>query len=280
MSRFVKLSLLALTCMALLATKAMADELEDVTGEVPLPTGRGPQARYPDRTNYKTEAMLLAVVAGLVANYLYGSRRNQSTSKAWEQPITDVLRQNFTLVGDGKQVLEWDSPADLLFYASGRRHCKFVQGHMQLSARQDLEKIEIEVTLNDDAPGFVFAAVPRKRSKGVCRDRYDISTFAKIANNDKVSPKVAIISEIADATQQLLARLRKLAKSRDEAYKESGQEALAKALAEKRKNELEDVERMTPEQRRKWEEKDRKKQLKKEQSRRTCAGSILFLLIL
>ncbi|KAJ1951177.1 hypothetical protein EC988_004121, partial [Linderina pennispora] len=241
----------------------------------------------------------------------------------------------------------------------------FVQGHMQLRARQDLvslandlvvnneEKIEIEVTLNDDAPGFVFAAVPRKRSKGVCRDRYDISTFAKIANNDKVSSKVTIISEIADATQQLLASgleeeladenslisevfvsdcpdtkpethdfkrekkllvslrlpkhtaagiaqfkkafefvfylvdylgegmalrpetLRKLAKSRDEAYKEFAkmaeqerQEALAKALAEKRKNELEDVERMTPEQRRKWEEKDRKKQLKKEQSRR------------
>ncbi|KAJ1940825.1 hypothetical protein FBU59_003690, partial [Linderina macrospora] len=229
MSRFVKLSLLALTCMALLATKAMADELEDVSGEVPLPTAEAAKVSTPTGytadvpavelsfSNYKTEAALLAVVAGLVANYLYGSRRNQAASKTWEKPITDVLRQNFSLVGDGKQVLEWDSAADLLFYASGRRHCKFVQGHVQLRARQDLvslandlmvnneEKVEIEVTLNDDVPGFVFAAVPRKRSKGVCRDRYDVGTFAKIINNDKVSSKVAIISEIADATQQLLA---------------------------------------------------------------------------
>ncbi|KAJ1959616.1 hypothetical protein GGI12_004250, partial [Dipsacomyces acuminosporus] len=310
--------------------------------------------------------MLLAVIVGLVANYFYGSGKNTELIRKWEGPLTDILRANFSLVGDGKKVLEWDSPADILFYASGRRHCQFVQGHIQLKARQDLigwandlaannhEKVEIEVTLNEDEfNGFVFAAVPRKRSKAVNRDRYDITTFTKAVNNDKISPKVVLYSENADATAQLLSSgleeiladekslleelyvtdspeekpeshdfkrekkllavirlpqpngegiqkfreildfifylvdfipeaitlrpesVKKLAKAREEAYKEFAkkaeqdrQEALAKALAEKRRLELEEVQRMSPEQRRKWEEKDRKRQLKKEQSKR------------
>ncbi|KAJ2327389.1 hypothetical protein GGI00_004481, partial [Coemansia sp. RSA 2681] len=317
-------------------------------------------------SNYKVEALLLAAAVGLIVNYFYGSQRNKELVVAWEKPISEVLRANFSLVGDGRQVLEWDSAADILFYASGRRHCKFAQGHMVLRARQDAvalvndlaantqEKVEVEVMLNaDESSGFVFAAVPRKRSKAVGRDRYDVATFAKTVNNDKISPKVAIFSENADATTQLLdsglgdiladestlleelyvtdgpsekpeshdfkrekklmavirlpaataeglARfkemlefvfylvdhiseaialrpesVRKLAKAREEAYKEftrmaeqDRQDALAKTLAEKRRIELEGVDKMSPEQRRKWEEKDRKKQLKKEQSRR------------
>ncbi|KAI8322429.1 DUF1682-domain-containing protein [Martensiomyces pterosporus] len=316
--------------------------------------------------NYKTEVVLLTVIISLVANYFYGTGKNNDLVKTWEKPIAEVLKANFSLVGDGKKVLEWDSPADMLFYASGRRHCKFVQGHIQLKARQDViaiandlaannqEKVEVEVTLNDDEfSGFVFAAIPRKRSKAVNRDRYDISTFTKAVGNDKISPKVALCSENADATAQLLASgleeiladekalleelyvtdspevkpeshdfkrekkllavirlpnaddegikkfketlefvfylvdyipeaialrpesVRKLSKARDEAYKEFArmaeqdrQDVLAKTLAEKRRLELEEVERMSPEQRRKWEEKDRKRQLKKEQGKR------------
>ncbi|KAJ1826971.1 hypothetical protein LPJ73_008879, partial [Coemansia sp. RSA 2703] len=216
------------------------------------------------------------------------------------------------------------------------------------------EKLEVEVVLNDDEiKGFVFAVVPRKRAKAMLRDRYDVSTFAKIVNNDTVSSKVALLSESADVTTQILdsgldviladedalleeivitdvpaekpeshdfkrqkklsavLRLpeptvanvakfkqafefvfylvdyvaesislrpettRKLGKARDDAFKEFArmaeqekQDALAKALAEKRRIELQEVDKMSPEQRRKWEEKDRKKQIKKEQSKR------------
>ncbi|KAJ2627155.1 hypothetical protein GGF44_004813, partial [Coemansia sp. RSA 1694] len=225
MSRFSGISLLAISCVALLATKALADELEGVAGDVPLPSAEpltaptsqmvvAPQLLL---SNYKIEALLLAAAVGLIVNYFYGSQRNKELVVAWEKPISEVLRANFSLVGDGRQVLEWDSAADILFYASGRRHCKFAQGHMVLRARQDAvalvndlaantqEKVEIEVTLNDDeSSGFVFAAVPRKRSKAVGRDRYDVATFTKTVNNDKISPKVAVFSENADATTQLL----------------------------------------------------------------------------
>ncbi|KAJ2908066.1 hypothetical protein GGI21_003259 [Coemansia aciculifera] len=376
MLRFSGISLLAISCVVLLATKALADELEDVVGDVPPPSAQ-PLAASTGQTvpsqqqhlllgNYKIEAFLLSVAVGLVVNYFYGSRKNKELVAAWEKPISDVLRANFSLVGDGRQVLEWDSAADILFYASGRRNCKFAQGHMVLRARQDAialindlaantrEKVEIEITLNDDvSSGFVFAAVPRKRSKAAGRDRYDIATFTKAVINDKVSPKVVIFSENADATTQLLdsglgdiladentlleelyvtdsplekpdshdfkrekklmaviclpaatgeglaqfkkvlefvfylvdhiaetialrpESAKKLAKAREEAYKEftrmaeqERQEALAKTLAEKRRIELEGVDKMSAEQRRKWEEKDRKKQLKKEQSKR------------
>ncbi|KAJ1821942.1 hypothetical protein LPJ60_002317 [Coemansia sp. RSA 2675] len=373
MLRFSSISLLALSCVALFATRVLADELEDVAGDITPPSAEpliGSASQMAPQqlvlSNYKTEAFLLSVAVGLVVSYFYGSRKNKELAAAWEKPISDVLRANFSLVGDGRQVFEWDSAADVLFYASGRRHCKFAQGHVVLRARQDAvalindlaantqEKVEIEVTLNEtESSGFVFAAVPRKRSKALGRDRYDIATFTKVVSNEKVSPKVAIFSENADATTQLLdsglgdilaseaslleelhvtdgpsekpeshdfkcdkklmavIRLpaatteglaqfketlefvfylvdyiseaivlrpestRKLAKAREEAFKEftrmaeqEKQDALAKTLAEKRRIELEGVDKMSPEQRRKWEEKDRKKQLKKEQSKR------------
>ncbi|KAJ1665902.1 hypothetical protein IW140_002828 [Coemansia sp. RSA 1813] len=372
------LSLFSLSYFALLATSVVADELEHVAGNVPpatadskVATGGGGDpaaAAVPELylKNYKVEMLLLVAVIGLVANYFHGSRKNQSLSKVWEKPISEALRTNFSLVGDGKQVLEWDSAADMLFYASGRRNCKYVQGHILLKARQDAiallndyvannqEKLEIEVTLNDsESCGFVFAAVPQKRSKAVNRDRYDISTLAKPVKSDRSFPKTALFSEHGDITSQMLdsglgdiladerslleelyisdtpsekpdshdfklemkmtavihlpeptsdgaQRLRetldfvfylvdyvseaiklrpetakKLTKTRDEAFKEFArmaekdkQDALAKAVAEKRRIEIEEVAKMSPEQRRKWEEKDRKKQLKKEQNKR------------
>ncbi|KAJ2722385.1 hypothetical protein GGI07_003347 [Coemansia sp. Benny D115] len=365
-----RLSLTTLACLALLATKVIADELEDVVGEIPAPAAETQTATVAPAElslgNYKVEAMLVALAIGLIANYFYGSRKNSAIVKRLEGPITEVLRANFSLVGDGSRVLEWDSAADMLFYASGRRHCRFAQGHIMLKARQDAvalvndllannqEKLEVEVILNDDAfSGFVFAAVQRKRSKALARDRYDVSTFAKVVANDSVAPNVVVFSENGDATAQLLGsglqeiladeaalleelivsdspaekpdshdfkrekriyaivRLpqehedvakfkdtfdfvfyladflaeglalrpettRRLAKSREEAFKEFArlaeqdkQDALAKVVAEKRRIELEEVAKMSPEQRRKWEEKDRKKQLKKEQSKRT-----------
>ncbi|KAJ2590626.1 hypothetical protein H4R99_007037 [Coemansia sp. RSA 1722] len=375
MHRFARLSLITLSCLALLAARAAADELDEVVGEVPVAATETPAtARTTTQfaavdislSNYKTEALLVVLAVGLVANYFYGSRTNAALSTTWEKPIGEVLRENFSAVGDGTRVLEWDSAADMLFYASGRRHCKFVQGHVMLKARQDAvallndlaannqEKVELEVVLNDDdAAGFVFAAVPRRRAKALGRDRYDIATFAKPAASDRVAPAVAILSESGDVTSQLLdaglgdmlndsdalleelvisdspvekpeshdfkrekklsavIRLpaatdanvrrfrdtlafvfylvdfvceglvlrpettRKLAKARDDAFKEFArmaeqerQDALAKTLAEKRRIELDEVAKMAPDQRRKWEEKDRKRQLKKEQSKR------------
>ncbi|KAJ2873855.1 hypothetical protein H4R27_006544, partial [Coemansia aciculifera] len=84
-----------------------------------------------------------------------------------------------------------------------------------------------------------------------------------------------LVDYISEAITLRPESMRKLGKAREEAYKEftrmaeqEKQDALAKTLAEKRRIELEGVDKMSPEQRRKWEEKDRKKQLKKEQSKR------------
>ncbi|KAJ2843258.1 Coiled-coil domain-containing protein 47, partial [Coemansia brasiliensis] len=204
MLQLSKLSLLTLSWTALLATKVVGDELEGATSAsiqtspAAAPTKLSAAAPELTLVNYRLEVLMITAAVGLVANYFYGSRKNTVLASVWEKPITDVLQANFSAVGNGQQVLEWDSAADLLFYASGRRHCKYAQGHLMLTARQDpiallndltannYEKLQIEVTLNDDVPGFVFAAVPRKRSKAVGRDRYDVSTFAKVIASDKV----------------------------------------------------------------------------------------------
>ncbi|KAJ2304438.1 hypothetical protein IWW55_002424, partial [Coemansia sp. RSA 2706] len=85
-----------------------------------------------------------------------------------------------------------------------------------------------------------------------------------------------LVDYIGEAVRLRPESTKKLAKARDEAFKEFArmaeqekQEALAKVLADKRRAELEEVEKMSPDQRRKWEEKDRKRQLKKEQNKRT-----------
>ncbi|KAJ1881612.1 hypothetical protein LPJ71_010272, partial [Coemansia sp. S17] len=98
MLRFSSISLLALSCVALLATKALADELEDVTGDISPPRAEphissasqvvSPQLLF---ANYKIEAFLLSVAVGLVASYFYGSRKNKELAMAWERPISDVL---------------------------------------------------------------------------------------------------------------------------------------------------------------------------------------------
>ncbi|KAJ2714687.1 hypothetical protein H4R19_001599 [Coemansia spiralis] len=368
----VRVSLLALACVGVLAARAAADELASVPGDAPAAGAAGPEQRaaaVPEFTlaNYMLEALLVAVAAGLVANYLRGSQQNAARAVAWEATIGGVLRANFSVVGDGQRVLERDSASDMLFYASGRRHCRFVQGHLMLRPRQDPvallgdlvsgghERLEIEVTLDDEAfSGFVFAVVPRKRARAVGRDRYDIATFASAASNSRVPQKLVVFSESGDVTAQMLdsglgdlltddgclleeihvsdspaekpeshdfertkrllatIRLpeptasgaqrveealgfvfyladyiaeavelrpetaRKIAKARDVAFKEFArlaekerQDAVAKIAADRRRAELEDVDKMAPAQRRKWEERDRKRALKKSISKRT-----------
>ncbi|KAJ2786183.1 hypothetical protein H4R18_000030 [Coemansia javaensis] len=375
MNRALRISLLALACAALLAGGAAADELEGAAGSGPAapPAGAptGPARPAPPElsvANYRLELLLIGLAVGLVANYFSGSQKNAALAAAWEGPISDVLRANFSAVGDGRRVLERDSAADMLFYASGRRHCRFAQGHMVLRARQDPialasdllagapERLEVEVELEDDAfEGFVFAAVLQKRSRAVGRDRYDISTFASSFRSDRVPARAVVFSECADATGQLLdsgldavladedalleeiyvtdcpaekpeshdfkrakkvlatirlppeptaadaqrlrealefvfylvdyvaeaVRLRpesarKAAKARAAAFKEFArqaelekQEAVAKIAADRRRAERAEADKMSPEQRRKWEEKERKRALKKSLNRRT-----------
>ncbi|PIA16594.1 DUF1682-domain-containing protein [Coemansia reversa NRRL 1564] len=380
MRRVIRITLFTLASVVFLAATIAAEELENAVGEN-HPSQAQPAADSEKRnavevnaaapelslSNYKLELLLVALAVGMVVNYFRGSQQNADIARAWEAPISQALHANFSLVGDGSQVLERDSAADMLVYASGRRHCRFAQGHLMLRARQDPvallndlvanthERLEIEVTMNEDAfSGFVFAAVPRRRAKAVGRDRYDVSTFAKLATKDNISSRFVVFSESADATAQLLdsgleellndgdslleeiyitdcpsekpethefkrdkkllatirlpaptsdgikrvretldfvfylvdyiaeaitlrpESVRKLARAREEAFKEYArlaeqekQEALAKIVADRRRAELDEVDKMSPDQRRKWEEKERKRKLKKEQSKRT-----------
>ncbi|KAJ2748584.1 hypothetical protein IWQ56_007422, partial [Coemansia nantahalensis] len=221
MQRLAHISLLALACVGLLAALAAADELDSVPGDAPAAGAAGTRRAAPGPelapANYMLEVFLVAVAAGLVANYFRGSQQNAARAAAWEVAIGDVLRANFSAVGDGQRVLERDSASDMLFYASGRRHCRFAQGHLVLRPRQDPvallgdlasgghEKLEIEVALNDEAfSGFVFGVVPRKRARAVGRDRYDIATFAGAATNSRVPQRLVVFSESGDATAQML----------------------------------------------------------------------------
>ncbi|OLY83669.1 UPF0674 endoplasmic reticulum membrane protein [Smittium mucronatum] len=147
-----------------------------------------------------------------------GISENKSIIDKLEVPIRGVMRRNFSSAFDHRMLLHVDSPSDVLIYASGRRNCSSLQGHIQLKSRQDLvslandfladneEKISFEIILDQNkAAGFVFGIVPKQKTKVVLQERFDISTFTNVLNTDKIDPKLAVFSESSEATNLVLS---------------------------------------------------------------------------
>ncbi|KAJ1912466.1 hypothetical protein H4219_005589 [Mycoemilia scoparia] len=182
-------------------------------------------------SDFKIEIGLLILLTIYIANYVYGFKTNDKEAEKWVQPIEKVLKKHFYTVGppSGKSVLEYDGPSDRLFWASGRRNCQFIQGHLQLKPRQDLvgllsealanqgERLLVDIVLskeNDGSGGgriedFIFAITPKKRATTIRRERYDINQFTRqesIQTNstNKISAKLAIHSEHGEITQLML----------------------------------------------------------------------------
>ncbi|KAJ1670616.1 Coiled-coil domain-containing protein 47, partial [Spiromyces aspiralis] len=122
----------------------LGEELEAVKPSDPTTTATSdpaaPGAKSPlpplHWSDFKLELLLVAALVTYVANYFYGSSKNAEEARLWEIPINNKLKENFQRIGPPssggqQQVLEYDGPADRLFWATGRRYCKVIQGHLQ-----------------------------------------------------------------------------------------------------------------------------------------------------
>ncbi|OMJ08503.1 Coiled-coil domain-containing protein 47, partial [Smittium culicis] len=177
-----------------------------------------PNAFVFNASNYKLEGLVILTIIFYIINYFIGSAENKTIIKKLEEPIKSVLKRHFYSANDERRIFEIDSPSDVLIYASGRRNCVSLQGHVQLKVRQDLislandfladnnEQISFEIVLDQDkADGFVFAVTPKNKSKFLLQDRHDISSFTTVLNSDKVDSKTVVFSETSEATNLLLS---------------------------------------------------------------------------
>ncbi|PVU85167.1 hypothetical protein BB559_006621 [Furculomyces boomerangus] len=167
--------------------------------------------------NYKTEFLIVLGIFIYLQAYFYGSSQNVKILRKIEPYIKEVLAEQFTEVGDGKVLFEADSPSDILFWASGRRNCKALQGHIQLKTRQDLiglandflasndEQVSLEIILdNAKVPDFIFGVVQKSKAKMLSKDRFDIEAFTKQVSHEKLDQKFVALTETNDTVESII----------------------------------------------------------------------------
>ncbi|PVU92189.1 hypothetical protein BB561_003973 [Smittium simulii] len=183
----------------------------------PLKTSSNPAAKPSVNFSfeaYKFEALILCVLIVYGIFFVKGRAVNMKIFEQIEQVVTDVLRENFTdLAQPLGKTLERDSVSDALFWASGRRNCQSLNGHLKprhdliglatsiLESSEDFMKIEI--SLNDKAPDFVFALVPKNKHRTVLKSRFDVGAFAKPIKVEDLGEKFTAMSEHSDFLQGL-----------------------------------------------------------------------------
>ncbi|OMJ29952.1 UPF0674 endoplasmic reticulum membrane protein [Smittium culicis] len=180
--------------------QSLAEELEAPIQSDSIPNPEAPKlnpnAFVFNASNYKLEGLVILTIIFYTINYFIGSAENKTIIKKLEEPIKAVLKRHFYSANDERRIFEVDSPSDVLIYASGRRNCVSLQGHVQ----------SFEIILDQDkADGFVFAVAPKNKSKFLLQDRHDISSFTTILNSDKVDSKTVVFSETSEATNLLLS---------------------------------------------------------------------------
>ncbi|KAL4003548.1 hypothetical protein ACH3XW_8075 [Acanthocheilonema viteae] len=164
-----------------------------------------PQLRFADvpahfRSNwasYQVEALILAVLAVYMLNYIFGRTKNRNVANKWFMDVTPLLEEQFTLVGDdgtsedlreGHMHKETDSVYTI--WCSGRVGCQGMLITLQLLKRQDLihvlmnlirpkeDKVIIRIDVdNNEMDSFVFAIGQRKSVAKAAKEKMDLSLF-------------------------------------------------------------------------------------------------------
>ncbi|OZC09457.1 hypothetical protein X798_03414 [Onchocerca flexuosa] len=138
-----------------------------------------PQLRFADvpahfRSNwasYQVEALVLAILAVYMLNYIFGRTRNRNIANKWFMDVTPLLEEQFTLVGDdGTSVdlkeghMHKETDAVYTIWCSGRIGCQGMLITLKLLKRQDL----IHVIMN----------LIRPKQDKVCNCCYLIEKFS------------------------------------------------------------------------------------------------------
>jgi hypothetical protein len=170
------------------------------------------------------EIQFLLAMLAYISNFFRGRQSEMLVVKAWLHNTHAIFRRQFSSLGDDDgHLLLKQSNHKYLFYASGRKYCRYLTATLTLTNRQDpfmhiyekyytgvSDEVQIQVVMDDSSMDpFVFAIVPFKKEKALRRDRYDLQTFAKTLPQKPEDPfrkEYAILTDCAELTDILLPK--------------------------------------------------------------------------
>ncbi|ORZ24694.1 hypothetical protein BCR42DRAFT_403468 [Absidia repens] len=285
---------------ASLMTVLASEEKTSAATTATLPTD------YPLRplewTDFITEIVCICFLILYVLIWWQGARSNTNIATKWANANVDYLREQFSLVGSGKATLVKDGPADYLLYTSGRRNVQFGHWWLKLKPRNDpvsnvitlvfslfgwvkpiKDRMDVTLTFDKELKNkFVFAILDKTIAKDTHEKRFDLDlkmTLVYDINDTKSASLVEFPCAFVDTLSNLNLTgevITKLNKNKAELQKifakreaEDRAEEIAKKKADAKRAQDERLKKLSPSEQRKFDEKERNREKKKEMKKRT-----------
>lgn len=145
----------------------------------------------PATQNYYLEIAYIFFIVLFIFNYFIGKRSNEQIATALTSAISKPLRNNFSKVGEGKNVgVVKESQYKYILKAAGRIHTIGLQATLELRKRHDLfgllmeifwpqeDILTIDVLMEDNSMDtFVFAIMRKKEEKKYRKVAEDLNSF-------------------------------------------------------------------------------------------------------
>ena len=79
------------------------------------------------------EFSVILLIAFYVFWFFQGRKRNFQLAKTWLQQTRSLMQSQFALLGDGEgHLLFKEANDEYLFYATGRKYCRFLYANLQV----------------------------------------------------------------------------------------------------------------------------------------------------
>ena len=183
------------------------------------------------RARWDSFYLEILMVAGLLVyfvNYIAGRSKNSRIAESWFAENSQILQENFSLVGDtgrsredsSESCLVKESESQYSLYCSGRVGCDSMLVELKLIKRQDLvavlaqlgrpqnDQAHIRIELSkDESDNFVLAVATKKTAIHLTRDIADIALYCpekRPSEKFGLPPGFFVMSEIAEAASAIL----------------------------------------------------------------------------
>ncbi|KAI0771646.1 DUF1682-domain-containing protein [Trametes elegans] len=176
---------------------------------------------------FKNEVYFLAAALLYVAFYFYGKKANERTARKWFEAHRPLYESQFSKPNH-TEGLSQDGNSDFFVFSTGRRALTSLHTTFTLRPRHDLfqylfqlarslveldynvyDEVELEFTFREPVgkegavPECVWAVVAKDELKKIRKDRWDV-TFTKTTDSTALPSSLAVMSEFADVTTNLL----------------------------------------------------------------------------
>ncbi|KAI0774290.1 DUF1682-domain-containing protein [Fomes fomentarius] len=176
---------------------------------------------------FKNEIYFLSAVLFYAVWYFVGKKANERRAYKWFEAHLPLYKTQFSRPANVEGLVQ-DGSSDFFAYSTGRRALTSLHTTFTLRPRHDLfqvvyqfargiieldytvyDRVELEFTFREPSakespvPDCVWAIVAKDEMKRLRNDRWDM-TFTKTTENPALPKSLAVMSEFADITTNLL----------------------------------------------------------------------------